>query len=82
MMADAMPDPTATTQAPAFANATPVQDAPFTSGLNPSTTILAAAASSGRAGGANSVNGAGHWAAAMPTAALFAGGAAAVLANF
>lgn len=72
MMANAEPNPTATMQAPAFAGATPVQEAPFTSGVMPTTTIMPATMM-GRAAGPF---------AAMPTAALLAaGGAAAVLAN-
>ncbi|KAG8167290.1 hypothetical protein KVR01_002979 [Diaporthe batatas] len=71
MMADAMPNPTATTQTPAFSGATPVQDAPFTEGISPTTTITAG----GMTGGAGVF-------AAMPTAAfLGAVGGAALLAG-
>lgn len=80
MAADMMPNPSATTQAPAFSGATPVQEAPFTSGLNPSTTIMAAAMAT-MDGSMASMNAAGRVAAAMPTAALLVGGAAALLAN-
>lgn len=80
MATEVMPNPSATTQAPAFSGAMPVQEAPFTSGLNPSTTIMAAAM--GTSGSMASMNGAaGQFAAAMPTAALLVGGAAALLAN-
>lgn len=71
MMADAMPNPTATTQTPAFSGATPVQEAPFTSGIMPTTTITAG----GMTGGAGVF-------AAMPTAAILgAVGGAALLAG-
>jgi transforming growth factor-beta-induced protein len=67
MMANAVPNPTATTQTPAFSGATPVQEAPFTSGIMPTTTITAA----GMTGGAGVF-------AAVPTAAVLGalGGAA------
>lgn len=72
MMASAEPNPTATVQAPAFAGATPVQEAPFTSGVMATTTLMPATMVGGAAGPF----------AAVPTAALLAaGGAAAVLAN-
>ncbi|KAK7742769.1 hypothetical protein SLS63_000335 [Diaporthe eres] len=71
MMADATPNPSATTQTPAFSGATAVQEAPFTSGIMPTTTITAA----GMTGAAGAF-------AAMPTAAILgAVGGAALLAG-
>lgn len=71
MMADATPNPSATTQTPAFSGATAVQEAPFTSGIMPTTTITAA----GMTGGVGAF-------AAMPTAAILgAVGGAALLAG-
>lgn len=68
MMADATPNPSATTQTPAFSGATAVQEAPFTSGITPTTTLTA---------GGMTGNGAGVFA-AVPTAAILGaiGGAA------
>lgn len=73
MAPEVMPDPSATTQAPAFSGATPVQDAPFTAGITPTATLTPATMS---------VN-AGHLSASIPTTALFGivGGAAVLLAN-
>jgi hypothetical protein len=66
----ALPDLSKATQSPAFAGASQVSSIPFTSGINPTTTLIPA-----------SVSAEGH--AALPTAALFgAFGAAAVIANF
>lgn len=76
MATEVMPDAAAMTQAPAFSGATPVQEAPFTDGLMPSTTLLAQAM--GTSGPMNAA--AGRYAGAMPVAALFVGGAA-VMAN-
>lgn len=70
MMADATPNPSATTQTPAFSGATAVQEAPFTSGIMPTTTITAAGMTGGGAF------------AALPTAAILgAVGGAALLAG-
>ncbi|KAI3398581.1 hypothetical protein diail_8928 [Diaporthe ilicicola] len=72
MMADATPNPSATTQTPAFSGATAVQEAPFTSGITPTTTITA---------GGMTGNGAGVFA-AVPTAAILgAVGGAAIMAG-
>lgn len=75
MNAMAEPNPTAKTQDPAFAGATPVREAPFTAGVTPTTTLMPAAMATG------TENGAGGVFAAVPTAAIMAGGAAALLAN-
>lgn len=73
MATEVMPNPSSTTQAPAFSGATPVQEAPFTSGLKPSTTLMAGAMGTSM----SSMNAAsGRFAGAMPVAALLAGGAA------
>lgn len=79
MAANAEPNPAAATQAPAFAGATPVQDAPFTEGVTPTTTIVPATMTASM----NMDNGAaaGGPFAAVPTAALVAGGVAFALAN-
>ncbi|KAL1859731.1 hypothetical protein Daus18300_009451 [Diaporthe australafricana] len=72
MMADATPNPSATTQTPAFSGVTAVQEAPFTSGITPTTTVTA---------GGMTGNGAGVFA-AVPTAAILgAVGGAALMAG-
>ncbi|SPQ19690.1 f0cad1f1-462b-484e-8b2a-816282c1945b [Thermothielavioides terrestris] len=69
--ASATPNPSASTQAPAFAGVTAVADAPLTSGIMPTTTFVPATVP---------LNGGAF--AAVPTAALLlAGGAAALAAN-
>lgn len=68
--ADAVPVAAAASQAPAFTSATPVTTAPFTSGVS-ATATFTPAATTGAAGPF----------AAVPTAALVAGGVAAVWAN-
>lgn len=74
MNAMAEPNPSAKTQDPAFAGATPVREAPFTAGVTPTTTLMPAMAT-------GMENAAAGVFAAMPTAAIMAGGAAALLAN-
>lgn len=79
MAANAEPNPAAATQAPAFAGATPAKDAPFTQGVTATTTIIPAttAAPMSKENGAAGI---GPFA-AVPTAALLAGGVAVALAN-
>ncbi|KAK2601023.1 hypothetical protein N8I77_010504 [Diaporthe amygdali] len=72
MMPGATPNPSATTQTPAFSGVTAVQEAPFTSGITPTTTLTA---------GGMTGNGAGVFA-AVPTAAILgAVGGAALMAG-
>lgn len=81
MATDLMPNPTASMQTPAFAGATAAAEAPFTAGLMPSTTIIAAAMATSM-GSMESKNAAGgRLVGTIPTAALIAGGAAALFAN-
>jgi hypothetical protein len=69
----ATPNPSATTQSPAFSGAAAVAEAPFTSGISATTTFVPATVALAGAGGAF---------AAIPTAALVvAGGAMALAAN-
>ena len=65
----ATPDPGAATQAPAFPGVSSVADAPFTSGIMPTTTLVPASIP---------LNGGAF--AAVPTAVLVLAGGAAVLA--
>ncbi|KAJ4386682.1 hypothetical protein N0V93_009580 [Gnomoniopsis smithogilvyi] len=75
--ADAVPDGAVASQAPAFTGATAVAEAPFTSGVMPTTTYTAATMANTMA-----VAGAAGPFAAVPTAALVAaGGAVAMWAN-
>ncbi|KAK4649522.1 uncharacterized protein QC761_119690 [Podospora bellae-mahoneyi] len=69
----ATPDPAAATQAPAFAEFTPVADIPFTSGIVPTTTFVPVTVP---------LNGAGKGAfAAVPTGVMLAAGAAVLAAG-
>ncbi|CAN8100621.1 unnamed protein product [Discula destructiva] len=70
LAADAVPDDTLASQTPAFTSATPATAAPFTSGVS-ATVTFTPAATTGAAGPF----------AAVPTAALMAGGVAALWAN-
>lgn len=74
----ATPNPSQVTQSPAFAGASSVAQAPFTSGINPTTTLVPATMTGSVVGSANAAA-----AGAAPTAALLGllGGAAAAWAN-